>query len=168
MPAAVSMTLTSKGAAAFRKGDMQKAGRVAMRVVGKLHHRLFKPRKFAPNSSQRYKLKRRSPKYQKANAGRGTNQSDVRSIGENIPFVWSGRTRTIAMGGNKVDARAPSSARHFVDVILNAPQLNQVPWVREEFERINKNEIAELKRAGVKRYERELTRGGRTVQRKSK
>lgn len=147
---------------------MQKAGRVAMRVVGKLHHRLFKPKKFGPNALQRYKLRRRSAKYRRANAGHGTNQQGIRSIGEDIPFVWSGRTRTLAMGSNKVDARAPSASRHFVDVILNSPQLNQVPWVREEFEKINKNEIAELRKQGIKRYDRELSRNGRSASRKSK
>ena len=168
MPAIVEMQFTTRGVENWTKASMQRAGRVAMQLVGKLHHRLFKPRKFGANAQQVYKLRRRSRKYNQRKRGRSVNGQGVRAIGEEKPFVWSGETRRLAMAGNKVNAKAPSAARHYVDVILNAPQLNRKPWVREEFETINKNEVAELRRQGIKRYERELFRRGTTKTRRSK
>lgn len=168
MPAIVQMTFVRRGVETYRKPDMQRAGRVGMRLVGKVHHRKFKPRKFGPNAEQIYKLQRRAKKYRQRKLGRGSNGEGSRALGEDKPFVWSGETRRLALAGNKVVARAPSAARHYVDVKLNTPQLNRKPWLREEFERINKNEVAELRKVGIRRYERELFRRGKTTSRRSK
>lgn len=168
MSAPISMTLQTDGAASFRKSDMERAGRVGMRLVGKLHHRLFKPKKFAANAQQRYKLRHRGTKYRQAKRIRKMNGEKSRAIGLDRPFIWSGRTRDLAMANSKVKAKAPSATRHYVDVVIKAPQLNRKPWLREEMERINKNEITELQKQGIKRYERELTRRGRKVTRRTK
>lgn len=168
MPYITQMTVTWTGAAAVRKADMKTAGREAMRLAGQLHHKLFKPRKFSPTADKIYKLRRRAPRYRKAKRYHGKNGQGVRAIGVDQPFIWSGTTRNLAMAGTRVIATAPSAERHWVRILFNTPQLNRVPWVREEFERINKNEVETLRKASAKRYERHLNQHGRVLTRRSK
>lgn len=165
MPAVLEVQLKLDGPLAVTKRDIREASREAMAEVGRTHHRLFKPRKFGPNAQQIYRLRFRSTRYRQAKRGRGVNGQGVRAIGVDRPFIWSGTTRDLAMGAEKYKAKAPSAARAYVDVVINAPVLNFQPWLREEMEKVTKGEAKKLGIVARKRFAREIeqTRRSNTV-----
>lgn len=174
MPA-YQITYTSDAVLNVRKEDMQRAGREAMLLVGRLQHRANVPRKFRKSAIERYKLAPRGYRYTKAKLARawaGKKGLSARAIGNPAPFVWSGRTRQRVLANKKVVARAPSAERAYCDVILDAPVLNFKGGgtidLREEMQRVTDEELAQLQAVAVEKYDRVIRRHGRPRTRRIK
>lgn len=153
MPGLSKIKVSREGFEAATKTQLRDVLRESLRPVGDLWHREFKPIKFTDAATKRYNLVPRAGEpgsnrkwkgsytYRKAARATSGGSFGSRAIGETKPFVWSGRTRALALGNSKVEVAALSHGEGRCDVIINAPQLNISPKggrinMREEMERV--------------------------------
>lgn len=99
----VSIKIIRRGVSAIGRRGLQEVGRIAIMAAGIMWMQKFLPLHFTRAAYIRYKYEPRagdygSPipfkgSYAEAKIRRRSNGAGVRSIGEQRPFVWSGRSR---------------------------------------------------------------------------
>ncbi len=164
----VKASITIDGVAGLKPNQVRAAARVAMQAVGDYWIKHFQPRHYQANATALYGYAPRSATYRRRKRA-FAEFAGVRSIGEDKPLVWSGRTRELAKAA-RTEAKAPSSTRAYADVIINAPALNFKGGVskidmRGEATRVLPAEAEVLAALFVGVFERELTRLGKAKRR---
>ena len=175
MPGAVLIKVERQGFEAATAAQKREARRHSYRGVGQRHHREYKMLKFRSLATRRYRLKPRrgNPGSGRRFAGSYAQAKVLRQrlfsfsneplpIGENKPFVWSGRTRSSAAASRRVRSTATSRGGK-VTVFINARQLNRAGTkgrinLLEEFVRVTTQEEKEQESFGIKSYERRVSR----------
>ena len=176
MPGIFQTTIERAGVEAATIPQHRRALKSSYEFIAKRHHRLYKMLKFHKRAVRRYGLKPR-----RGNPGSGRKfagsyaQAKVEKrrlfffsneplpIGENKPFVWSGRTRQLAAGSRAVRSKATNAGKGFGEAIIRTPQLNRAGRQKridliEEFQRVTPGEVKEQERAGARHYEKSLRR----------
>lgn len=159
----VVASITLDGIAGLKANDIRAAARVAMQAVGDYWIKNYLPLHFQNTAFFRYGYTPRNPAYRK----RKRNQAiigDAQATGEDLPLVFSGRSRERAKQARTV-AKAPSSTQAFADVIIDAPALNFRPTgsridMRAEVTRVNQQEAETLSDLFAKRFDQELVSMG--------
>ena len=164
----VSASITLDGIAALKPGDIRAAARVAMKAVGDYWVKNYLPLHFQNTAFFRYGYTPRNPGYRKRKLA-GAILGGAQSIGEDRPLVWSGRSLERAKAA-RVEAKAPSAALAYADVVINAPALNFRPKgsridMRAEVTRVNATEAEFLAASFTKEFDRELVRMGKKKRR---
>lgn len=165
----VRASITIDGIAGLKPSQIRAAARVAMQAVGDRWIREFLPRHFTRYATARYHYTPRSESY-RSRKRHGAIINGIQSIKEDLPLVWSGRSRERAKGA-RTEAKSPSSTHAYADVIIDVPALNlrfrgsQIN-MREELTTVLPQEAEELAARFVYVFERELDRLGRTTQRR--
>jgi hypothetical protein len=169
----LKIIVTRRGVEALTTRQQRDCLRESMRVIAEGWHDNYKLLKFAKSAMRRYNLTPRSGdpgsgrafrgSYQWAKLKRRKNGDGAQAIGEVKPFVWSGRSRTLAMASRKVVATAKSSTRARSEAVINAPALNfknpkSKVNAREEMERVIPAETAVLEGDGAREYSNQITR----------
>lgn len=160
----VKASITIDGIAALKPRQIRDAARVAMQAVGDRWISKMLPMHFLQSATAKYGYAPRDPIYRRRKR-LGATIAGVSSIREDKPLVWSGRSRELAKQA-RTEAKAPSSTRATVDVIINAPALNfrykgsQVN-LREEVTRVLPSEVEQLSALFVRVFEQEIERVGR-------
>lgn len=164
------------GFAAATKGDLRDVQRTTWAFAGKYWHRNYKavkftkgairrygytPRRGDPGSGRRFKGSYQEAKLLKKPFFDGSTAG--LPIGEVKPLVWSGRSRSLAMAGKKVDATARSSGQGKVDIIIYAPALNYPGpngriKMRDEVTATIPQEIKQMSNVSAKKFEKSLLR----------
>jgi hypothetical protein len=156
------------GMAAMKPADIRAAGRAALRVVGMYWITNYLPLHFKKTAFQRYGYTPRNPSYSKRKRAGGTI-GGVEAIGEDLPLVWSGRSRERSR--NSRFALENNSGNSVAgNVIINAPALNFRPTgsridMRDEVTRVNNQEIRTLADVFTRHFEDELQKRGATKRR---
>lgn len=149
--------------------------------IAKRHHRAYKMLKFRNLAIRRYGLKPR-----RGNAGSGRSfegsyaQAKVEKrrlyhfsdeplpIGENKPFVWTGRTRSLARSSRGVKAGVTRSGKGHGTAIIRTPQLNRagrqkrIDLIRE-MEIVTPEESSEQEKVGARHYDKKIRRTGKVT-----
>lgn len=136
--------------------------RAAMRTVGLMWHREYKPLKFRNSATRRYDLKPRMGERGSPAPFRGSyTQKKLKKFGHTRPFEWSGKSRQSAMASNRVIAKATSSKQGRCEAIVVAPKFNRSVGqrinLREEFERVLPEEFRALTKEALRAYRSQLT-----------
>lgn len=170
------VTIVEEGFAAATPADLARLLRGSFLLIGRLHHRLFKMLKFRKLATRRYGL---TPRRGEPGSGRSFEGSYAQAkvegrrlyyfsdeplpIGENKPFVWSGRTRAAVAASRGVRAKASQSGKASAEVVLGARQLNRAGKqkridLNEEMRRVTPQENQHMEEQGGRRFERDLSR----------
>lgn len=165
----VVASITLDGIAGLKPKQIRDAARAGMQAVGDHWIAKMLPRHFLQSATARYNYTPRDPIYRRRKR-LGGEIAGIRSIKEDNPLVWSGRSRERSKAARN-EAKAVSSTNAYADVIINAPALNfrykgsQIN-MREEVTHVLPTEVEELAALFTKVFERELERLGRTTRRR--
>lgn len=165
----VQASITIDGVAGLKPSQIRQAARTAMQAVGDRWIKEYLPRHFTRYATARYNYTPRSLSYRRRKRY-GASINGVPSIKEDLPLVWSGRSRERAKGA-RTEAKAPSSTMAYADVVIDVPALNlrfkgSTINMREELTTVIPAEAEDLAARFVWVFEREIERMGRTTRRK--
>jgi hypothetical protein len=154
----VSHTISKGGVLTVPASDRRNYMRESAAAVGKADHRIRKPSKFTRAAKAKYGHADRNPRYIKRKL----------SHGGGLDFVYTGESRALLMGSNKINATAVSSSKGRVDVIFNAPVFNFAKLggglsVVDDFKKSNAAEVKRFYRLGFELWSRRLASHGRTT-----
>lgn len=159
----IRIKFTRTGVLGIGRRDLQEVGRRSILAAAKLWYGTYLKKHFTPQARYRYGYAPRKPGYRKDKRNRGIAGSDkVRSIGEDAPLVWSGRSRESALGGSNITATAKNFKTYSAEVPITAPTLNFVKSSREELTTVNVDEELAMQDVFAEVFERELNKRGRT------
>lgn len=105
-----------------------RAKKVAHTKMGQRWHRSFLKDHFTPRGARKYAYRPRSPKY---------NKSKLRNLHHLDPLRFTDDTMDNVIGKNNRDVRATSKSTR---VVMNAPNLNRIPRLRDELTRLTQKE----------------------------
>lgn len=150
----INITMIREGVAAFGKQQMRNIGRKAIAAAGLLWWRAYLPIHFTKRALRRYSYHPRQGdpgsghpfrgSYAESKIKRRKNGQNVQAIGENKPFVWSGRSREQATSAPNVEAKAKNYSTFDAHVKINAPTLNFVKDASKEIRATAPEEDAAL------------------------
>lgn len=148
----VSHKMSKSGVLTVPASERRNFIREAAAVVGKADHRIRKPSKFTRAAKAKYGHVDRDPRYIKRKLKKG---------GGGLDFVYTGESRELLMGSNKIKATAKSSQEASVDVIFNAPVFNFATLksgikVADDFRKSNAAEVKYFYRLGFELWTRRL------------
>lgn len=152
---------TRSGIAHIGKRQLQGVGRAAIGEAGALWWKKYLRLHFMNTGRWRYNYEPRGFKYNKRKRERDII-GGVRSLGENKPLVWSGRTRESATRTKTIETVARNYKNYEARVIMPAPALNFQPVLREELTRLHPQEIKMMEKEFAAEFERQLNNLGHT------
>ena len=132
-----------------------------MRAAADLWVKKYLRLHFKATALYRYNYGFRPTKYRKRKLEREWI-GESRAIGEDLPLVWSGRTRESAIRNNRIEVSATNYKLYRSEVIMPTPALNFQPELRDELTTLNPVEIRMMQRAFGTEYKRQLNKRGRT------
>lgn len=166
----LNVTFDVDGIAAIPKSQLRNAFGEGIGEAGGYWWKHYLPGHFTRGAIGKYNYTPRDRKYRRrkrARAAIAMRGAEVRSIGEDKPLVWSGRSRKRATRQKNVQVKKVSAAHVYCNVILNAQALNfryrssQID-MRKEVTAVAPSEIPPLEQVYLKRSERALRRMGQT------
>ena len=157
----INIKLTKSGVAGIGRRELREVGRESIRAAAALWIKKYLPLHFKATARFRYDYAFRPAKYRKRKRNREWI-GDSRAIGEDLPLVWSGRTRESALNNNRIEAIAKNYKLYRSEVIMPTPALNFQPELRDELTALSSVEIRMLQREFGEEYERQLNKRGRT------
>ena len=166
---------TRTGVAGIGRRALQAVGRAAMITTATFWQTKFLPLHFTRRAFRLYGYKPRSGdpgsgkpfkgSYAESKVRRKANGEGVRAIGENKPFVFSGRSRDQAVNQSNVTATARNYQTYEGRVAIPANTLNFLRGridAAKEIRATNPNEEQQLERVFADAFELELNKVGRT------
>lgn len=172
----ITIKFTRTGVAGIGKRQLQAIGRAAVYAVGFYWWKNYLPIHFTRAALNRYKYAPRQGdpgggrpfkgSYAELKVKRGTfiNES-IPAIGENKPFVWSGRSREQALGSSHVTATAKNHQTYEARVMIPANTLNFLRGrinADKEIRATTRVEEMKLEEVFGANFEAELNKVGRT------
>lgn len=167
----VKASITIDGIAALKPKQIRDCARVALKAVGDRWIKNMLPRHFLQSATARYGYAPRDPVYRRRKRLGGMffdGAQGVRSIKEDKPLVWSGRSRAASKHA-RTEAKALSATYAYAEVVINAPALNYLRGrinARKELDTHTQGEMDELAVLFVRVFEQEIERLGRTTRRR--
>jgi hypothetical protein len=164
----VVASITLDGIAGLKPSAIRAAARVAMQAVGDYWIANYLPLHFQNTAFFRYGYTPRNPNYRKRKRA-GAIIGGAQAIGEDLPLVFSGRSRERAKNARAV-GKSPSSKQAFCDITIDAPALNFRPTgsrinMREEVTRVNRQEVETLADLFTMRFDQALVAAGKKKRR---
>lgn len=172
----LTIKFTRSGVSGIGRRVLQEVGRAAMLAVGYYWWKNFLPLHFMRTAIQRYGYTPRAGDFGSGVPFKGSytegkvrgraNGAGVRSIKENKPFVWSGRSREQATSTPNITATAKNFQTYTCHVNIPANTLNFLRGrinADKEIRATTPDEERILEQVFADTYEAELNRHGRTL-----
>lgn len=121
------ITITRAGILAIGKKGFRDAGRAAIEAVGRYWWAKYLPLHYKNIAYLRYNYTPRDNRTKEMKRERKMwpfGEHREKALGEQLPHVWSGRSRERALSTEKVRPKATSFEKYHVDVIIDAPAYN--------------------------------------------
>lgn len=125
------------------KRELNNINKGTMQDVGEYWHNHFREKHFTTAGAREYGYAPRARGYMIAKA---------KKKGHQLPLVWTGVSRLRSMFPRIVATASKANAK--VRIVLNMPQLNRIPRLREEMERVSQRELSILGNVVVESQER--------------
>jgi len=160
----ITIKITKSGVAGIGRRELQAVGRESIRAAANLWVDKYLPLHFKRSAILRYSYKPRKHAYRtrKIKKSFTYGPDKRRAIGEDVPLVFTGRTRESATQNNRIEAKASNYKSYYANITMPAPALNFLPHLRDELTRIHPQEARAMERLFGKEYEKQLNKRGRT------
>lgn len=172
----MTIRFTRSGVAGIGRRQLQEIGRLAIGAVGLYWWKNYLPIHFTRRALRRYHYRPREGdpgsgrpfkgSYSEAKTKHAENGQKVRAIGENKPYVWSGRSRSQATASPHIVTVAPNYKTYRAEVRIPTNTLNYLRGrinADEELRRTTPDEDRQHERVFADEYEAQLNLVGRTA-----
>lgn len=171
----IRVGITKEGIATIGKRGFRRVGRAAIEAPAMHWWRVFLPLHYKNTSFRRYKYTRRSDKYSDTKLQRESyffGDDKTKAIGEDLPHVFSGRSRERALSSPNIKARARRFDKYQATVLINAPvynfSTNKRINLRDEVTRFTPQENSKMGRIFASTWSREFKRERKRARKKRK
>lgn len=163
----IKVEITKSGLAAIGKRGFQAVGREAMYAAALYWFKTYLPLHYKNTAYRRYRYKWRDPRYEKIKENKGEwpfGDNPGKSIGEDLPHVFTGRTRELALAHESIVTKAPNFETYRAEVHIKAPVYNFSKGkridLRDEVTRFTPQEEKKLEKIFAEAWEKALKKRG--------